>query len=93
MYQDKDPQAARLTLTAEVAPLISRFGGSEIPAVLYNCGELDGSGIALKGSAGGELTFDEIVTLLTQDGRRGVSGGDCARSRGVQEGTAGLEVA
>lgn len=56
MIQDKNPLSPRLTLTEEVAPLISRFsGGSEIPAVLYNCGELDGSGIALKGTEGGEI--------------------------------------
>ncbi|KAI4152128.1 MAG: hypothetical protein L6R39_001879 [Caloplaca ligustica] len=52
---DKNPQTPRLTLTEEVAQLISRFGGAEIPAVLHNCGELAGSGIALKGTEGDEF--------------------------------------
>ncbi|KAI4142845.1 MAG: hypothetical protein LQ341_003089, partial [Variospora aurantia] len=47
-----DSKSARLTLADHIAPLISSFGGSEIPAFLYNFGELKGSGIALKATEG-----------------------------------------
>ncbi|KAL9023332.1 MAG: hypothetical protein Q9196_007268, partial [Gyalolechia fulgens] len=53
-YFATSPHSPRLTLSEEVAPLIAKFGESPIPATLYNCGELKGSGIALKGTEGGD---------------------------------------
>ncbi|KAI4265586.1 MAG: hypothetical protein L6R35_007085 [Caloplaca aegaea] len=47
-----DSKSARLTLADHIAPLLSSFGGSKIPAILYNFGELKGSGIALKDTEG-----------------------------------------
>ena len=54
---DKDLQSPRLTLPQDVAPLIDRFDGKEMPAVLFYYGELEGSGIALKGTEGGKLAL------------------------------------
>ncbi|KAL8760456.1 MAG: hypothetical protein Q9184_003354 [Pyrenodesmia sp. 2 TL-2023] len=64
---DRDPLSPRLTLTEDVAPLISGFdggggGSNAIPAVLYNLGELAGSGIALKGTEG------EVLLVATAAG-------------------------
>ncbi|KAL8905413.1 MAG: hypothetical protein Q9207_002653 [Kuettlingeria erythrocarpa] len=55
--KDKNPESPRLTLSQEVAHLLDRDHGTGIPAALFHDAELDGSGIALKGSEGGEVAF------------------------------------
>ncbi|KAL8921033.1 MAG: hypothetical protein Q9208_005924 [Pyrenodesmia sp. 3 TL-2023] len=54
---DRNPQSPRLTLSQEVAHLLDRDNGAKLPAALFHSAELDGSGIALKGTEGGEVTF------------------------------------
>ena len=55
---DKHPQTPRLTLTQEVALLIDRSDGTEMLAVLFYCGDNEGSGITLKGTDGGKLALN-----------------------------------
>ncbi|KAL9123656.1 MAG: hypothetical protein Q9175_008319, partial [Cornicularia normoerica] len=53
---DKLPQSPCMTLTQEVALLIDRFCGAELPAVLFHGGDsVEGSAITLKGTEGGKL--------------------------------------
>ncbi len=52
--KDKDPASPRLTLKDDVAHLLDRDHGADVPAKLFHSAELDGSGIALEGSEGGE---------------------------------------
>ncbi len=54
----KHPESPRLTLTQEVALLIDRSNGTEVPAMLFHCGDNEGSGITLKGSDGGKLALN-----------------------------------
>ncbi|KAL8649485.1 MAG: hypothetical protein Q9210_004373 [Variospora velana] len=50
---DKDPATPRLTLPeGEVARMLDRDGARDVEATLFNCGELEGSGVALKGGEG-----------------------------------------
>lgn len=53
---DKHPQTPRLTLTQEVAFLMDRSDGMEVPAVLFYDGDMEGSAITLRGTDGGELS-------------------------------------
>lgn len=56
LARDKLPQSPRLTLTPEVALLIDRFGGVELPAMLFHGGDsVEGSAITLKGTEGEEM--------------------------------------
>lgn len=55
---DKRAQSPSLTLTQEVALLIDHSGGTEIPAVLFYCGDNEGSAITLKGTEGGKLALN-----------------------------------
>ena len=54
---DKQPQSPCLTLTQEAALLIDSSGCAEMPAVLFYCGNTDGSGITLEGTDGGKLAL------------------------------------
>jgi hypothetical protein len=56
-HPDKRPECPCLMLPREAAVLMDRDDGAEIPAVLVDFGVLEGSGIALKGTEGGKLSW------------------------------------
>lgn len=52
---DKNPQTQRLTIAQEMALLMDRSDGVEVPAVLFYLGDNEGSAITLKGTEGEEM--------------------------------------
>lgn len=54
---DKNPQTQRLTIAQEMALLMDRSDGVEVPAVLFYLGDNEGSAITLKGTEGGKLAL------------------------------------